>query len=343
MRLNGDLLLMTVQPFAAREGMVASAASTETSVLLAKLSATDAAVRRVALIELADLEDPDLVEPVRNALRHDADAAVRAEAARILAAWEDETTVDALCGALLDTSDEVRETAAQSLAALKQAASATTLCRWAACSEPHVLAAVLRGLRELRAAQSFMPALDALGHANANVRLEAVGVLGWLRDARALAPLARLVTHDDHADLRRAAAGALGFAAADDFLAIHALLVALRDEAWQVREEAATTLGKLRPAIAREPLIAALDDPFWQVGVRAARALGRLGDIDAAPNVASLLTHAVSNLRKEAALALGELCDPRTVPALQAARDDRDPDVRKAVRIALNQLESAAR
>lgn len=334
---------MTIQPFAVREDLLAGASTAETSALLARLSATDAAVRRVALIELADLEDPDLVPPFRHALRHDADAAVRAEAARILIAWEDEATVDALCNALLDTADEVREAAAQSLAALKLASSAATLCRWAARPEPHVLAAVLRALRELRASESFASARGALDHADAHVRLEAVGVLGWLRDARALAPLARLATQDDHADVRRAAAGGLGSAAAEDAVAIEALLTALRDEAWQVREEAATTLGKLRPANARDALIEALDDSYWQVRVRAVRALGRLRDTAAAPNVASLLAHAISNLRKEAALALGELCDPRTIPALQAALDDRDPDVRKAVRIALNQLESAAR
>jgi HEAT repeat protein len=113
-----------------------------------------------------------------------------------------------------------------------------------------------------------------------------------------------------------------------------------------VREEAATTLGKLCVQVAREPLVAALDDDYWQVRLRAVRALGQLrspiqgGDLNAAPAVAALLTHTISNLRKEAALALGELRDPGTVQALRDALEDRDPDVRKAVRIALQQVES---
>ncbi|WP_455776691.1 HEAT repeat domain-containing protein, partial [Burkholderia stabilis] len=170
------------------------------------------------------------------------------------------------------------------------------------------------------------------------VRAEAVAVLGWLRDRRALSPLARIVTADVDADVRRVAVGALGFAAPDDTTVITALLAALRDAEWQVREESAGTLGKLRVALARDPLVAALDDDYWQVRLRAVRALGQLRDAVAAPAVVALLAHTISNLRKEAALALGELRDAGTLPALHDALEDRDPEVRKAVRIAIRQI-----
>jgi HEAT repeat protein len=80
--------------------------------------------------------------------------------------------------------------------------------------------------------------------------------------------------------------GALGFASADDLGILDALLAALCDSVWQVREEAATTLGKLRAAAARPALVEALDDAYWQVRLRAARALGRSRDAQAAPPVA---------------------------------------------------------
>jgi hypothetical protein len=47
------------------------------------------------------------------------------------------------------------------------------LSRWAARPEPFVRRSVLRGLRELRFAQPFDPALQALTDTDADVRLEA--------------------------------------------------------------------------------------------------------------------------------------------------------------------------
>ncbi|VWB16523.1 PBS lyase [Burkholderia pseudomultivorans] len=313
----------------------------DAAALVARLAAPDPSVRRIALYELADLEDPDLVPAFVAALHDDPSPDVRHEAARVLGAWEQPDVVDALCRALLDPDDEVRATAAQSLSELKDAASGPVLRRWAERTEPLVRGAVLRGLRELRFADAFEPALDALDDAAAAVRSEAVAVLGWLRDPRALAPLARVATNDPDAEVRRIAVGAVGFATPDETVVSAALLAALRDGEWQVREEAAATLGKLRVAHARKPLVAALDDDYWQVRVRAARALGQLRDAAAAPAVAALLAHAIGNLRKEAALALGELRDPATLPALHDALEDRDPEVRKAVRIAIRQIGEA--
>jgi HEAT repeat protein len=307
---------------------------------LPRLHGGDPVVRRIALLELADLEDPDLVPLFVSVLRHDGSAEVRREAASVLAAWEGVEAVEALCGALLDTDHEVRLAAAQSLSELKDPSCGPVLGKWASHADFFVQASVLRALRELRYSGAFDAASAALAHEEPSVRLEAVGVLGWLKDPRALASLASLATTDAHADVRRAAVGALGFAAPDHVSTVRALLAALGDTAWQVREEAATTLGKLRVDGTREALVVALDDAYWQVRLRAARSLGKLGDIEAGPALAVLLSHTISNLRKEAALALGELRDPRTLTVLHAAQDDRDPDVRKAIRIAIQQIES---
>ncbi|MEK6346993.1 MAG: HEAT repeat domain-containing protein [Burkholderia sp.] len=308
--------------------------------LLARLTDADAAVRRIATFELADLEDPELVPVFVATLCADPAAEVRREAALALAAWEQHDAVDALCAALLDTDDGVREAAAQSLSELKKPASGATLRRWAERPEPFVVRAVLRGLRELRYADAWQPALAALDSADAGVRLEAVAVLGWLKDARALPRLAALATGDAEAEVRRAATGALGFGADAD--SAQALLAALADAAWQVREAAATTLGRLRAKAAVAALEHALDDPYWQVRLRATGALGLIGERGSGPKLAVLLAHAISNLRKEAALALGELRDPAALDALRAALDDADPEVRKAVRIAIGQIEQAA-
>ena len=313
----------------------------EAGALLARLADVDPAVRRVALFELADLEDAALVPAFLVSLRDDPAPEVRREAAAVLASWEEGEVVEALCAALLDSDHTVRAQAALSLSELKEPSSGHVLRRWAARREPFVRRAVLRGLRELRFPDAFDPAMEALADAQADVRLEAVAVLGWLKDTRALASLASVAARDTQADVRRAAVGALGFASPTDPAIVDALFTALSDNAWQVREEAATTLGKLGVAAAREPLVAALDDAYWQVRLRAARALGQLHDALAAPAVAMLLAHPISNLRKEAALALGELGVPGSLPALRHALQDHDPEVRKAVRIAIEQIESA--
>lgn len=315
----------------------------EAAALLPRLASSDAAVRRIALLALSDLEDETVLEPIVAALRDDPSDDVRAEAAQVLGAWERDDVVQALCSALVDRATNVREAAAHSLSQLKDSRSGPLLSQWAAHAEPFVQRAALRGLRELRYAGAFDPALAALNASDATVRLEAVSVLGWLKDGRALAPLTQLAAQDPDADVRRAAIGALGVATAASDATVAALLSALRDAAWQVREEAATTLGKLRAQAARDALIAALDDDYWQVRLQAVRALGKLRDTAASAAVAALLTHSISNLRKEAALSLGELGDVQSLPALEAASADADPEVRKAVRIALTQIASIKR
>ena len=306
--------------------------------ILDRLASDDASIRRMALIELADEEDEAHLPRLVQALRADADEVVRAEAARLLASWETPEAVDALAQALVDEAGAVREAAGHSLAELKDARLGERLLPWAAHAEPSVRCAALRALRELRLPAAAASAFDALASSDASVRREAVGVLGWLKQVDALPALAHLAVDDADAEVRRAATGALGMAEGRLEVALPALLVALRDAAWPVREEAATTLAKLRPAAAQSALQAAMADEFWQVRLRAARALGRLKNRQALPVLEGALGHPIANLRKEAAIALGEIADPAAAPSLQAAAADPDPEVRKAARLALKAL-----
>lgn len=304
-----------------------------------RLRDADPNVRRVAILDLADLGDAAHVPSFVAALRSDISPEVREQAARVLAEWEQDDVAEALCAALTDADETVRQAASQSLSELKHARSAPVLLPWAEHPDPFVRESVLRGLRALRCPDAFAVANRALSDDAPAVRLEAIAVLGWLKDARALPSLAALCASDPDAHVRRASSSALGFACATDDTVVAALLTALTDDTWQVREQAAATLGKLRASTAGEPLVAALDDPYWQVRLRAVRALGQLRCTQAAPPIAALLRHPISNLRKEAALALGELGVRAVLSALQGASEDSDPDVRKAARIAIAQIE----
>ncbi|EIU6978100.1 HEAT repeat domain-containing protein, partial [Pseudomonas aeruginosa] len=145
-----------------------------------RLEDADPGVRRLALIELADLELPEALPLLVAALRGDPDPGVRGEAARLLEAWEEDAVVDALCAALADPLPAVAEAAAQSLGELKEPAAGRRLLPWLEHADAFVRASVLRALRELRLEESAAPALAALGDPQAAVRREAVAVLGWL-------------------------------------------------------------------------------------------------------------------------------------------------------------------
>jgi len=169
------------------------------------------------------------------------------------------------------------------------------------------------------------------------LRREAIGVLGYLKHAPALPALTGIAMSDPVDEVRRAAVGALAFAIGNAD-ARAALETALRDASWQVREEAATSLGKLQQPAASEALLVALDDAYWQVRLRAARSLGRLRSTGSVAALLVTLGHSISNLRKEAALALGEIGNAAALPALEIAAADADPEVRKSARLAIAQI-----
>jgi len=128
-------------------------AVTENDDILAlqpRLTADDAGVRRIALIDLADLEEPDGLLWLVERLAEDPAEEVRAEAARLLEAWEDEPVVEALCQALTDPSPAVQAAAAQSLSLLKTEAAGRVILPWTAHGETGVRIAAFRALRELR-------------------------------------------------------------------------------------------------------------------------------------------------------------------------------------------------
>ena len=152
------------------------------AALAARFNDADAAVRRLAVLEAADLEDEAWLPLLADALRHDTDADVRRTAAQRLGAWETDEAVDALCAALDDADTDTREAAADSLAALKDPVAGERLLPHLADADTDAdafkRAALLRALRELRLPSAAGPALAALANASPFVRREAIGVLG---------------------------------------------------------------------------------------------------------------------------------------------------------------------
>jgi HEAT repeat protein len=249
--------------------------------------------------------------------------------------------VEALLLRLFDADDDVRRSAALTLAEVKDARLGNQLLPYVRSSDSFVRVAALRALRELCLADSLTPALDALTATEPSVRREAVSVLGYLKNPVALGQIEHVALLDDDPAVRRAAVGALLYAS--DERVVATLTRALSDQWWEVREEAASTLGRLGSVESGAFLIGALSDDYWQVRVRSAIALGRLRVGKAVSALSRSLTHEVSNLRKESALALGEIGDVEAVPSLERALEDRYADVRKFAALALRKIGAGER
>lgn len=308
----------------------------EIEAALPLLNDPDPAIRRVGLLQIVDFADesPELFV----AATRDADAGVRLEAAKALEGNPDAGAVRALAVLLDDPDQEVVAAAAESLGEILDPVAGPVLIELLAQASGEARASLLAALRKLRQPGALVPALALADDASINVRREAVGVLAYLKDGAALSQLSRRAKQDTDPAVRRIAVGALSFAT--DATVLPALALALGDSDWQVRQEAAVTLGKLLLPESVSILVGALDDPAWEVRLKAANALGKLKATSALHGLIGALEHPISNLRKEAAGALGAIGDPAAIPALQkAAAEDRDIDVSKTARRALEAIQ----
>ncbi|MGM7374777.1 HEAT repeat domain-containing protein, partial [Acinetobacter baumannii] len=103
------------------------------------------------------------------------------------------------------------------------------------------------------------------------------------------------------------ATGGLAYSQSISTEVIQALQHSLTSESWQLRVEAALTIGKLHIVQLETPLIHALSDLYWQVRIAAVRSLGLLKSRLAVAHFSDNFNHEISNLRKEVALALGDI------------------------------------
>jgi len=304
-----------------------------------RLDSPDSEIRRVAVLDLVDLDDAATAGLLMKALK-DSCPSVRFEAAKIVDEFEADDIADALLDALSADDHRVRSAAANALADLKDTAAAPALLAALTGDDAFVLAGVLRALKPLRVPQAEYPALNYLEHPAAAVRREAVGVLGYLHAESALPRLMSTARNDEDSEVRLSAVGSLVYGQPETVAA--SLVDALADPHWQVRAEAAVALGKLGIDEAVPPLVAATSDDFWQVREKAAEALGKLRAVAAVDALGECTRDEVANLRKTAIGALGEIAHPNARPFVEAALRDPDPDVRKLARWARDRLDAAA-
>lgn len=194
--------------------------------------------------------------------------------------------IRALIRALADTADAVRMSAGMALAAEGvRAEGAVPALHNALHDSAHAAvrwqAAMILGSLESSAGQTSVPVLaEALSDSDPQVRAAAAEALGKIGapSVAALPELRALVNDDGDASVRLKAIEAL-LIISPDTAALRPLTTALADSAAQVRRAAASALGALGPlaAPATAPLTRALSDSSAAVRAAGALALGQIG------------------------------------------------------------------
>lgn len=245
----------------------------------------DAGIRRVAMLGLAESVDPGAVDLLLAGLK-DADAGVREAAAKSLDEHSGLPAALGLIEALDDAEEAVRLAAAEPRRQEGTGLRPRLIERaqeTGGAYSAFVRASALRALRDVRDPSAMPVALAALTDPDIAVRREALGVLGYLKADAAL-PALLLAATDPEPAVRRAVMAALVFVRSGT-AGVPALIAGLKDGHWQVREEAAYSIGKAKIVEAVDPLMAAANDDAWQVKAKAVNALGKLKARAAVPVV----------------------------------------------------------
>jgi beta-lactamase regulating signal transducer with metallopeptidase domain len=165
---------------------------------------------------------------------------------------------------------------------------------------------------------------------NADLRRTAAwGLAKYAENPVASSALSRALVHDASASVREMAAWALARDRDSDHSAVTALTTALRSDAIDtVRATAAWALGSVHDDMSASALTEALSDKSADVRTRAVWALGTVRPASAPSALIAKLRDSDSNVRSLAAWALFTIRDTTAIPALQAAlRTETNKDI----------------
>lgn len=198
--------------------------------------------------------------------------------------------------------------------------------------DPSVRRRAAEELGNSRNKQAIRALVTALNDDHIYVRAAAQGALAKIGPA-AVKPLTAALK-DDREQVRWHAAWALGDTG--DARAVEALLTALTDHTWGVRNAAAIALDSLnwQPADDTERALLAVARHDWPENVQEVIQLGST----AVEPLMTVLKGDRRDMQEHAAKALGEIGDARAVEPLVAALNAYDESTRKAAAEALGQI-----
>lgn len=216
---------------------------------------------------------------------------------------ENTQDMDLLVGYLHDSDPNVRMTAIEVMARLKDSRVVKTLVYALMDKDWIVRRTAADSLGDMNSSLAVEPLMSSLlEDENSIVRIAAAYALGKIRDFRAVSALITALNKDSYSGVRDAAATMLGEWKHPE--TIRWLIYALRDEQhWEVRDRAALALVKIgTPAI--ESLLDALHHYDLQVQKKVIYVLGKLNDFRAVEPLIEILGDKDSHLRNDAGFAL---------------------------------------
>lgn len=318
-------------------------APTAVDPLILALTDTDAEVRSAAAHSLSLIGDERAREPFAQAL-HDPDPNVSRIALSGLVKLRDKRAVDLLIPRLGHCDPLTRRETAQALEQLGHKKWSKWVTGSSATGEED-----FDRLAKSGHPQAIEPLIYALQFADWRFLMPAAKALEHLGDARAIEPLVHAISEHDtqSADVRSSLLSALHSLGGDTCVALAPLL---RSSNVEVRRNAVFSLGQYGDARAVKPLIAALSNGDDKMRQDAATSLGRLATGQSAKTtIRALREQAVEPLiralhdsddgvRADSALALGSIGDKRAVEPLFEVLHDGYKRARYAATHALNQL-----
>ncbi|GAB4449831.1 MAG: hypothetical protein OHK0015_55130 [Chloroflexi bacterium OHK40] len=251
-----------------------------------------------------------------------------------VARWLDDGLVAQVSAQLAAPAAPTRRVAAAVLALIPDPLAREDLAHALGDLDAEVRHHAARALATLGDARAVPQLLAALRRTETAVRRECALLLGRLKAPLVSRSLASLLASDPVADVRAAAATALG--TCGDPSATAPLIAVLLDNHARVRAAAAAALGTIGDTTALGPLIDTLTHDMLPVAGATARALARFGDPALQPLIALLRADTATAAR--AALALGYLGDPRALPALTDLLDEASEPLAPALHDALRAL-----
>ena len=307
----------------------------DTPILVKAMHDPDAKVRAAVVAALGELNgysnnprnererDVSCSVQLADALRNDADPAVRATAAQSLGEVRDfdESVAQVLRAALNDNDQGVIVQAMTTLAARRDAGSAPILADiyHAAHQNAQVKTEALVALVNIcdpRTEPVFIEALSDAGEYS--VQQGSSGLFCTLQkkaDPNAVEPLLKLLPSQPGYNIIRAVG------VTRDPRAYEPLLLILASPSPQTRGLAVDALGDLGDKRAVVALGALLKDPTPQVRISAAHALSEMSDFPPPKELLEALHDEDTTVQIWAAAALGKAHDPRAVDALVGATD----------------------
>ncbi|MBI3175231.1 MAG: HEAT repeat domain-containing protein [Chloroflexi bacterium] len=274
-------------------------------IKLLRISTPDAEIRAIAAWALGEIKDSRSVEALILAVQKDASEQVRKSAAWALGQLGDPRAIAPLTTLFMDTYEDVRAMAAQSLEQLG----------W--IPEENAMGAqywILQGQWE-SCIKIGAPAVEPLietvqSNQNRDVRRAAALSLGRIRDPRAVEPLIKVIDVKDYTD--------------------HPISIA-----------AATALGMLGDERAVQPLISILH-ASWGIGEAAARSLVQIGAPAVQPLQAQLQSTRDPEIKLLIRLILAQIGDPRALEAVLPLLEEHNTEIVDIANAGLIRMGTAA-